>query len=45
MKTEQRKPYTAPTYRMLDLLLSSVVCGTNTPGDDLPWDPSEDDLI
>lgn len=45
MKTEQRKSYTAPTYKLLDLLLASVVCGSNTPGDDLPWDPSEDDQI
>lgn len=45
MITEQRKPYSAPTYKLLDLTLASVVCGSNTPGDDLPWDPSEDDQI
>ena len=43
--SEQRKPYSAPTYKLLDLTLASVVCGSNTPGDDLPWDPSDDDLI
>ena len=47
-QTELRTPYCAPALRCIDLKLASVVCGpsgVNTPGEDLPWDPGDDEIF
>jgi hypothetical protein len=44
-QNEKRTPYTVPETRCIDLKLASVILGSNTPGDILPWDPGEDDTL
>jgi hypothetical protein len=44
-QNEKRTPYTVPEMRCIDLKLASVILGSNTPGDPLPWDPGDDETL
>ena len=44
--TEQQTFYVKPSLRYIDLTWSNAICGSqDTPGDDLPYYPGDDDTL
>ena len=45
MKITEKAPYEQPALRVVGYVLTDVICGTGGPGDDLPYDPGDEDTL
>lgn len=40
-KKDFLNPYESPSSICISLDMAGIVCGSGTPGDDVPWDPND----
>ena len=45
MRISEKAPYEKPDLRVVSYELADVICGTGGPGDDLPYNPGDEDTL
>ena len=45
MKKTEKATYEKPSFRVVSYALADVILGSGGPGDDIPYDPGDDDTL
>jgi hypothetical protein len=45
MKKTEKATYEKPSFRVVSYVLADVILGSGGPGDDIPYDPGDDDTL